>query len=51
MKKMYYTSPKTAETALLHQQILCASAPEPEQRVTGTVVHGGDSSGDVSKAF
>lgn len=48
---MYYTSPKTAETALLYQQILCASAPEPEQRVTGTVVHGGDSSGDVSKAF
>lgn len=47
---MYYTSPKTAVTALLHQQMLCASAPEPE-RVTGNVVHGGDSSGDVSKAF
>ena len=48
---MYYSSPKTAVTALLYQQILCTSTPESEQRVTGNVVHGGDSSGDVSKAF
>ena len=47
---MYYTSPKTAETALLHQQILCASGEE--DKVTSNVgLTGGDKSESVSKAF
>jgi len=54
MKKMYYSSPKTAVTALLYRQMLCASGEggEAGRSVTNTLgLTFTDSAGDVQKAF
>jgi len=48
---MYYSSPKTAVTALLYRQMLCASG-EAGRSVTNTLgLTYSDSAGDVQKAF